>query len=688
MQDLVQDPVKGRRDVGIPSLQEFVDAFLRYDQVQREAQLFQAPQVQVQVAQNALGGFHAHQQRVELHLQQCRAHAERVLGKRAVEKVEADLVNYSSAMKELKLASEQAAQKGQNALSGIGHEYDRVVETNKMVFGILGIHTLNYGEDKDGDEHDQGVHLIFKPESLHHPDVFVTPMAATFYNSGRGDDERPWWKKGKPSAPFDAMAWEKLHPSSPAFHEALATEFLARAAHKGGGNLARVKFTDVKDYIKGANAHFSAECHLPYVTPLAWVEKVVVSEHTFKKLSDADQLAARETFGGRLEITPGTASQEQQWKLATAPLRRPSPPPAFAWTVLATRHQEVVLPAVLQPKARTRIFFRASRADFVANLSMIRSSQGPVSLSSHMHIAVRGENCTLTGRKERVEDPTFNSGLGAEHKAVMYCIDLDGRQNRIQFTHAGVSSMLNPKVLEVCNVNAMPKFLSFSMPSGHISFSDVRIVSGADDEPLLEHERPWTPVKRKAVAPLAGEDRLDKQLKMTFEEPSIGWMTRAYNYITGKGQSQAPFCSHGADCKVAYYMKDRSQEDENHMNTNRHICLYGKSCREQESTEHDQHFSHIEKDTCAAEPCDQLCDPFHRAEYHHPGMWDLLLPCRDGALCKKQSNALHCQKYHHQTIVYVVNDEGVQVQAEASSLVSMQCRILVATSTLEASEAI
>ena len=73
MQDLVQDPVKGRRDVGIPSLQEFVDAFLRYDQVQREAQLFQAPQVQVQVAQNALGGFHAHQQRVELHLQQCRA---------------------------------------------------------------------------------------------------------------------------------------------------------------------------------------------------------------------------------------------------------------------------------------------------------------------------------------------------------------------------------------------------------------------------------------------------------------------------------------------------------------------------------------------------------------------------------------------------------------------------------------
>ncbi|CAK9113414.1 unnamed protein product [Durusdinium trenchii] len=268
VQDLVQDPAKGRSDAGVPNLQEFVDAFLRRDQVQRESQLFQAPRVQVQVAQNALGGFHARQQQAELHLQHSRARAARVLGKRAIDRVEADLVNYSSAMKELKLASEQAAQKGQNVLSGIGHEYDRVVETNKMVFGILGIHTLNYGEDKDGDEHDQGVHLIFKPESLHHPDVFVTPMAATFYNSGRGDDERPWWKKGKPSAPFEAMAWEKLHPSSPVFHEALATEFLARAAHKGGGDLARVKFTDVKDYIKGTNAHFSAECHLPYVTPL------------------------------------------------------------------------------------------------------------------------------------------------------------------------------------------------------------------------------------------------------------------------------------------------------------------------------------------------------------------------------------------------------------------------------------
>merc|ERR1719410_1984829 len=119
---------------------------------------------------------------------------------------------------------------------GIGYENDRKFETNKSVFAIFGPHTLNYGEDQN-DEHDEGVHLVFTPQALHHPDVFITPMAATFYMSGHGDTARPWWLQEKnEQEPYDAMSAEKLHPSSPLFYDALAWEFLARPAQKKGSN--------------------------------------------------------------------------------------------------------------------------------------------------------------------------------------------------------------------------------------------------------------------------------------------------------------------------------------------------------------------------------------------------------------------------------------------------------------------
>jgi len=651
----VQEVITGSANPqAFPILQEFVDAFIRHETVQRDAALQQqkVPLFQGQVAMNAMGGVRAWQNSAKATLDSCRIRASRNFGGRATQKIEDALAKYTEAMKDLKLASEQAAQKGQSNVSGIGHEYDRVLETNKMVFGILGIHTLNYGEDKDGDEHDQGVHLIFKPESLNHPDVHLTPMAATFYNSGHGDKERPWWKAGRPKDAFEAMVWEKLHPSSPLFFEALATEFLARVAHKNSTDLSQAKFQDMKKYMKATNAHHSVECHFPYVTPLAWVEKVVISEHTFNKLSEADQAFAKDLFRGRLEVAPGTDSQEMQWQLATAPLHRPLPPPAFAWTVLSTRHQEVVVPGTLQQKGRTRIFFRASRPYFIANLSHSHRKDG-------LGIEVFGEKCFVSGRKDPLRDPLFNHGVGAEHRSVMYCIDLDYQKKQILFTHAGVSHMLNARTLEIARVNPMPKGLSFTVPSGHMSFTDVRILWGQGDEHLLEHERPWVPQQKVAVP-----DKCDKKVAMAFETDGAGtgWMARAYRFVTG--QSEIATCPEGVHCKVAYHTKDRSQQQQEHMAQKRHICLYGHSCKDhKESKEHDEQWTHIQKDTCKeGNQCHQLCDPYHRAEYHHPGLWDLLLPCRDGDSCKNRQDKSHCQKYHHEKLIYVVDENGLQLQ--------------------------
>ena len=664
----IQEVINGNVDPRtFQILQEFVDAFFKYETVQRDAlQQRQIPVFQGQVAKHALGGFHAWQHQVKTALDQCRSRASRRFGSRATQKIEDALMKYTEAMKDLKIASQQAMQHGQSNVSGIGHEYDRVLETNKMVFGILGIHTLNYGEDKDGDEHDQGVHLIFKPESLYHPDVFLTPMAATFYNSGHGDKERPWWKVGRPRDPFDAMVWEKLHASSPLFFETLATEFLARVAHKNSIDLSKAKFQDMKKYMKATNAHLSVECHFPYVTPLAWVEKVVISEHTFSKLSEADQATAKELFRSNLEIAPGTASQEMQWQLATAPLLRPLPPPAFAWTVLSTRHQEVVVPGVLQQKGRSRIFFRASRPNFSVNLSHSHRKDG-------LAIQVDGQKCFVSFVKGRKDPVLFNHGVGADSRSVMYCLDLDYQKKEILFKHAGESHMLNGRTVELSRVNPMPKVLSFTVPSGHMAFTDVRILWGQGDEHLFEHERPWIP-QQKTVVP----DRSDKKVSMAFEADQFGWVTRAYRFVTGKSRAEIPACPDGIRCKIAYHVKNRSEHQQQHMVEKRHICLYGHSCKDhKECRDHDKQFTHIEKEICKdGDQCQKLCDPYHRAEYHHPGFWDLLLPCRDGVDCKKQHDDLHGQKYHHEQLEYAVDENGLQLQELVSQTSGLFCVFL------------
>lgn len=156
----------------------------------------------------------------------------------------------------------------------------------------------------------------------------------------------------------------------------------------------------------------------------------------------------------------------------------------------------------------------------------------------------------------------------------------------------------------------------------------------------------------------------ERKVKMAFEAERPGFITRVYQFVTGKTHCGIPPCPDGAHCQVAYQKKDRSEQEEQHMAQKRHICLYGHSCKDHnESSEHDERFTHIEKELCQhADQCRQLCDPYHRAEYHHPGFWDLLLPCREGGACRKREDKLHCQKYHHEKLAYVVNENGLQLQ--------------------------
>ena len=128
----IQEALNGNMDTGFPILHEFVDAFIRDETVQRDAGLQHVPLFQGQVAMNAIGGIHAQQQQARATLEYSRRRAMNRFGHRTTHKIEDALSKYLEAMKDLKVASDQAAQKGQSTVSGIGHEYDRLMETNKM----------------------------------------------------------------------------------------------------------------------------------------------------------------------------------------------------------------------------------------------------------------------------------------------------------------------------------------------------------------------------------------------------------------------------------------------------------------------------------------------------------------------------------------------------------------------------
>ena len=673
----------------IAAIQDFVDAFVRHEVLAHQASRHPIlqPQQGQEVALNAMGGQKAQIQNAKQDLNTRREHLMTLFRRNKVQSLETELSGYTRAFQELQAASEEAARQGKHTTIGIGHQYDRVLETNKMVFAILGPHTLNYGEDKDGDEHDQGVHLIFRPECLHHPDVFVTPMAATFYNSGHGDAERPWWKCWQGSAPtsaFDKMTAEKLHPSSPLFYEALAHEFLAREAHKKSKPLREITREDMLRYLKTANAHHVVETHLPYATPLTWVERVIISEHTFAKMSESDQITTRTVFGPNLEIVAGTDSAQAQWKYASSKRLQPVPRPSFSWTVLPTRILEVVLPVQIPPKQRTRIFFRASRPNFRVNLASDRRSRG---LLNPTFVRVDGEQCTVhdPSRKFTSVDKHFNRGVGKDGSA-MYCLDVDGHLGRISFQHAGVSSMFSSSVLSFDRVGCWPKHVSFVVPRGHISFSDVRVYVGSKDTYLLEHECAWQPLEQEnasaAGTSAATQDDVPGQVKIAFRsEPEEGWMSKAYHFVTGKGKSSAPalkLCSSGLECQVlasthgVYGVDDLPHHLSQHMRKNRHLCLHGRSCRHLGDGDHDLLFVHMEKQDCPnGDACGQLCDPHHRAEYHHDGLWDLLLPCRHGSRCNIKDEK-HGLRYHHDaTLKYILNDDGLQL-AKASCRSSLR----------------
>jgi len=671
---------------------EFVDAVVKhflvkfaFEQVPKK----QAPQNQGQpvIERNALGGKQAEVHRLAAEVARSKA-CLHFLPKPVITKMEAELENYLAGMRQLQDAADAAAAKGENPDFGIGYDCDRYFETNKMNFAILGPHTLRkYGEDQD-DNLCEGVHLIFESSSIYHPDVFLTPMAATFYNSGAGDGHRPWSPTGKNNGAersYELMLKEKLHPSALRCFEALAWDFIARAAKivnspddykhsipdgcdvlKAYKPLSQVTFQDFMTYWKVANAHYVVECHLPYLTPLTLVEKVVVSERSFLKLPVDDQNRVDAIFGSKVVKTPTDASSKTQYDLASSPLPWPDLPPAFHWTLMAVKTAEVVLPETLPHLQRSRIFFRTSVPNFTVKLAKTRNAH---TLTSPFSITVMGERCYTSGGSCGNQSlARFNEHLRSNSHSVMYCIDVEN--GRVTFKHAGASQVLNSQKLGPLFVASGLKFVSFSA-QGFIQFTDVRVVIGESHEDLYEHERD-VEIKDFVHMPRASLEAI--KVDKGKEEDTDHWsLTRAarvaqkglMKMFGGGGSCAKPVCSMGLSCRAAYGTKKEQlqEDDKRHLKEQRHLCLHGRSCNDRGTLEHEEEWMHLDKEVCPeGDWCMRLTDVQHRAHFHHWGKWDFLLPCRDGLRCVVK-HPKHFEQYHHKAMKYVITDDEVRLQA-------------------------
>ena len=160
--------------------------------------------------------------------------------------------------------------------TGIGHQPDQNLGTDKHVFSILGPHLGHYYGD---------IFIIFKPEIMFHPDSnFSIQAATTFGQSGNAYSWRPWLKDpGSPDGRVQHFHWTKLHCSVLDYDLAAAMEIMALTG------LAKktmdVKVEDVDKRWMNIDSHQVFEAHLPQLIPLDCIDHVYMPKTIFRSLS-------------------------------------------------------------------------------------------------------------------------------------------------------------------------------------------------------------------------------------------------------------------------------------------------------------------------------------------------------------------------------------------------------------------
>ena len=555
--------------------------------------------------------------------------------------------------------------------AGIGWQPDEELGTSKHVFGILGPHTGYYYGD---------IIIVFRQEIMHHPDSnFSIHAATTFHKSGNAYSWRPWLKDpGALDKRIEHFHQNKLHCSIPGYEMAAAYELMALAglSQKSTANIDYD--TIAKIWIKN-EAHRVFEAHLPQLISLDYIEKIYMAESTFKSLSDAAQLFAKEIFGDILSVTSHQLSDTPPvFKQPIDATRQPylafilddslktidqrfKTLPSHEGTCITLApsnfrefvHIPVTISQALSQNGSSDvvyIYWEALQGDMslILTYEMINTEVDQKNLKClTCHIAKWPSSNTATNYHEGysyidthhpyahyhvIDNPKFPAMSTEFHRGcntdeyVIYNLVLNRKTSQVTLAIVGSNSLYNRK-----NLTYTFNTKEFDITKlEHIHISAGRIV---------------VPV-RNFVVQSKPNDTYNPTVDMNYIKENL-----SANKKSSVPKPPSPKkvitpglkpCSNSIYCQLQY---ENTYEGQQHIAEFSHPCRFSEVCRRNEP--HLVHIPHPIPMCSNDEKCTKRGDPIHRAQYRHTNLPDYLIPCRFQEKCKIISKEDHRIKYFH-----------------------------------------
>eukprot|EP00028_Trichosphaerium_sp_Am-I-7-wt_P011549 CAMPEP_0168536466 /NCGR_PEP_ID=MMETSP0405-20121227/19575_1 /TAXON_ID=498012 /ORGANISM="Trichosphaerium sp, Strain Am-I-7 wt" /LENGTH=429 /DNA_ID=CAMNT_0008564495 /DNA_START=293 /DNA_END=1582 /DNA_ORIENTATION=- len=256
--------------------------------------------------------------------------------------------------------------------TGIGYHIDKHMGTNRNIFSIIGPHTgVHYGD----------IIIVLAPEIMRHPDFNMTPQAATAFHSGKVYNHRPFCQTGKKEKRELCDASKVNAGAIRNWPEVLATDICAQYLEKKGRNAA-LKSVDVLDFYMSRDSHFCWEGHLPSLTPLSYVQNIIIPDQVWKQFTRDDKSNFHNKFRHQIQRCKSKGRSFRIWsptnppnwnKHAFSSMVHIHPPfhrdHGFAFTLECLKTREAFLPARFRRNGGGTVSFTAKGINIFITLS-------------------------------------------------------------------------------------------------------------------------------------------------------------------------------------------------------------------------------------------------------------------------------------------------------------------------------
>lgn len=584
-----------------------------------------------------------------------------------------------------------------NAPMGIGYEVDKIMGTDKHVFSILGPHCdYHYGD----------IVIVFKQEIMFHPDSNFSIQAGTRFHSRNVYPDRPWVEdQGIKEKHIEDFHNSKLHCCIPRYEYAAAMDIVASTGMKK--KAMNVTLNDVIQRWMNVDSHKIFESHLPQLIPLDYVDCVYIPKNIFESLTPGAQRSAKEAFKDSLIITPhvvdlsaikpgGTVpldstrkpylqfiidqiNQKIQKRLETPHISR-----GIVITVPGSKFEEhIILPTTISQSydlyrldnnkapdtpEYTYVYWQAMHGDMmltIANQKIEPAKEQPDLQCLVCYVAekpstkdkyredysylnddhpIQHEN-NVYAKQLRVKSDAFYRGCNTDD-FFTFCLKLSHKTGEVTLSHAGPNSIYNQEKIHY-------QFNKSDLDLSKIDY--VHVSGGNQDVPIrnltINHERvpELHPLFDKHfkidTSHLIGDHQisLESTCRGPFRVPELNNNALPSPDSSPRNQ-QKPSSSTLPPCRDSIYCLNQNSRD--HTEQYSHPCRFNELCRQPEKEPHLIHECHNISKCPDDKGCSKRTDPVHRAQYHHTGLPDYLIPCRYQDICYN-STSEHRIRYSH-----------------------------------------